>query len=241
VAQGKTPPEEAVTEPGRGGAWAWVLLAALLLAGGLLLTATAQADPSTIFDDGWRGNARWAVGIAVVLLGLALIAVVWTVGQDRGPGRAPVAVLVAVLASVAATVVVGVADEEGGDVAPVQAPTVGVSGSESAVASDEADPPLSIDQATDEEQLTASALPITTRTLVTIELNLRGRQLFAAAMTCRPEDFRRNGLVGTAIGGTWTQPLLLVSAPFDDEGNDVPRCDRALIRLPVGAGIVRPG
>ena len=61
------------------------------------------------------------------------------------------------------------------------------------------------------------ALPVTERTLVTLELTPPGNQLLAGAMGCRPQDLRNNEVLGTAIGGTWAQPLVVVGSAGEGE------------------------
>lgn len=58
-------------------------------------------------------------------------------------------------------------------------------------------------------------------------------------MACRPADFS-GAVLGTAIGGTWAQPLILLARPILRNGNTAERCTRTIIRLPIEAGVARP-
>lgn len=212
----------------------WTYLVAVLAAGTLLAVAVVHADLSSVADDGWRSIARWASAAALVLLVLGLGAIVLAAGTDRRSAARTLS-LASVIAVGAAVLVIGLADANGGQLA---------TSSPIAVASPAEEPgrdvPLVPEDALDDAELAGSALPIEARTAVAIELTPAGRELFAAAMGCRPMDFVNNGLVGTAIGGTWTQPLLLVGSPFNESGREVARCARVVLRLPLEAGIVRP-
>jgi hypothetical protein len=219
--------------PDRNATWAY--LGALLLTGSLLVIAVVHADLTSIADGGWQANGFWAAGAALVLLVLALGAVVLGAGTDR-QRAARVLVLASTIGVGAAVITVGLADDRGGHFA-TSGPVVVSAGS---AAEDVDEEPLALEDALDPEQLAGSALPITARTAVSIELTTEGRELMAAVMGCRPLDFRNKGLIGTAIGGTWTQPLLQVSPPFNDNGNSVDRCAPVIMRLPLEAGSVRP-
>lgn len=218
----------------------WALLAVLGVLSVLLGTVVVHADIGAVADTGWQENALWAAGAAVVLLGVALAAVAWTVGTPRSGSRLTRAtVLAAVFGVVAAIVVVGLADDRGGENARgsdrSSAPVI------SAEAAEPVEPVLGVDDALNPAYLAPSSLPIDARQTVTLELTRVGEELLADAMGCRPDDLRNNGVIGSAIGGTWAQPLLVVSPPFDLEGESVERCRRVVIRLPIVAGVVRPG
>lgn len=228
--------------PTRWSGSGWALLAILAILAAVLVAVVVQVDIDAIADTGWRENALWAVGAAVALLGLGLAALAWTVGtDDTDSALARGAVLAAVLGVVGAVVVVGLADEQGGELA--SAPPAPESGVVSAADGSTVvpDAPLGFGEALDAENLTSVALPVEARTLVTLELTPAGRELLAGAMSCRAVNLRVNGVIGTAIGGTWAQPLVVVSPPFNEDGDLVTPCRRALVRLPVGAGVARPG
>ena len=231
----------------RGSMWAQlviVIVLALLLAG-----AVGRVEIDRIADEGWKDNALWAVGTAVVLLGFALAALTTTLTSTTTTGAmARVTILAATVAVVAAVVVVGLADVNGGEVArSAVPPTVtsddaggrggnGGDGGEATV-----DEPLAPANALEPDYLAPVALPIPERTTVTISLTGQGRRIMARAMSCRPGDFVGRSLVGAAIGGTWAQPLLVPQSPFDAEGVSVDRCQPAVVRLPMTGGTIRPG
>ena len=56
----------------------------------------------------------------------------------------------------------------------------------------------------------------------------------------RPQDLRNNAVLGTAIGGTWAQPPVVVGPPVKEDGDLVARCHRATVRLPLEAGVAVP-
>lgn len=220
----------------------WGVLATLLLATALLITAVAVVDLDAVADSGWRTTALWAVGLAVLFLGIALAAVAWTADGAR-PGLAqpgPLAT-VAVLAVVGAVIVAGLAQERGGtepEVSPAPAVVAGTGGGSGAFSEDE---PLRVQDALRQDVLTEVAFPITEREVVNLELTAVGRELVAGAMGCEPADLVRNRVIGTAVGGTWVQPLVVLLPPVRPNGGSVRRCHRAVVRLPQAAGIVAPG
>lgn len=217
----------------------WALLAVLGILTVLLATVVIHADIDAIADAGWQENALWAAGAAVVLLGIALAATAWTVSTPQsGSWLTRVAVLAAVFGVVGAIVVVGLADDRGGETARAQGAPVSLAAAEAAQPEE---PVLGVADALDPAYLAPSSLPIDVRQVVTLELTRVGQELLANAMGCRPSDLRNNGVIGSAIGGTWAQPLLVVSPPFDVEGESVERCRRIIIRLPIVAGVIRPG
>jgi len=219
----------------------WALLAIVALVTVLLGVVVVQADIENIADPGWRDNALWAAGAALVLLGVALGAVAWTVATEHAGSTLPrVAVLAAVIGGIGAVLVVGLADEQGGEVARSSVASAPAPAPAPARAVREPEPPLGLNDALNFENLTAVALPVTERTLVTLDLTPAGNQLIAGAMGCRPQDLRDNEVLGTAVGGTWVQPLVVVGPPVMEDGNVVARCGRATVRLPLVAGIALP-
>jgi hypothetical protein len=210
-------------------------VAVLAILAAVLTTVVVHADIPAIADDGWRGHALQAAGAGAALLGLALATVVWSATSSRSSGVvARITVILAAVVMTGSVALVGAADEYGGErrapaprlLAPREVPP---------------DDPIELNEALDEANLAPAAIAIKDRTSVTIELNRTGRQLFAAAMGCRPSDFLTNRVVGAAVGGTWAEPLLQVASPFNEDGDPVARCQRVLIRLPTVAGTVRPG
>jgi len=109
-----------------------------------------------------------------------------------------------------------------------------------AVPEPEPEPPLGLNDALNVENLTQVALPVIERTFVTLDLTPAGNQLVAGAMGCRPQDLRNNEVLGTAVGGTWVQPLVVVGPPVKADGSLVARCRRATVRLPLVAGTALP-
>lgn len=218
----------------------WALLAIVALVAAMLGVVVVHADISRIADPGWRDNALWATGAALVLLGAALGTVAWTIAtEDAGSTLPRVAVLAAVIGGVGAVLVVGLADEQGGEVARSSATAVPAVTSDT-VAPPEPEPPLGLNDALNAENLTSASLVVAERTLVTLDLTPAGNQFLAGAMGCRPQDLRNNEVLGTAIGGTWVQPLVVVGSPVKEDGSLVARCRRTTVRLPLAAGTALP-
>jgi hypothetical protein len=228
--------------PGVDRGTVWAQLAIIVLLAVLLAGAVGRVELDRIADDGWQDNALWAVGTAVVLLGLALAAVATTLASTSARGvMARVTILAATIGVVAAVIVVGLADVNGGEVAASSVPATAIvrGGGNNRLPADAT--PVTPADALSPENLAPSSLPIPERTTVTISLTVVGRQLMARAMGCQPNDFVGRSLVGAAIGGTWAEPLLVPNAPFDADGNSVDRCHTAVVRLPIDAGTIRPG
>jgi hypothetical protein len=219
-----------------------VLLAIVVLLGVLLAVEWVHADAATIADEGWRNNAQWAAAVGVVLLGIALAVMAWTLAVgSKEPVMARVAVVIAAVGVVGAVVVMGVADEQGGQLAHSSTPPVVTStavGEEGEPAPDE---PLTLEEALDPENLTTAAIPIEARTFVLFDLTEEGRRFVAGAMGCRPADLANRTLNGYAIGGTWAQPLVVVNPPASASGRVIARCERTILRLPQEAGVVGSG
>lgn len=230
-------PVERGPAPERAG---WPLLAILALVGSLLVVVVVQVDIEAVADPGWRDNALWAAGAALILLGLGLAAVAWTVATEAAGSTLPrVAVLAAVIGAVGAVVVLGLAEEQGGEIATSSvAPQTAIATAEGLES--EPEPPLGLNDALAIENLTSVALPVTERTLVTLDLTPPGNQFLAGAMGCRAQDLRDNEVLGTAVGGTWVQPLVVVGPPVREDGDLVTRCRRTTVRLPIGAGVALP-
>jgi hypothetical protein len=227
-------------------AWSgWASLAVLGIAAAVLVAVVLHADIGDIADDGWRNAALWAAGIATGLLGVAVAAISWTLPTGPTSALYPrVLSSVAVLVAFAAVVVVGLADEQGGE-SPQVAAVVRSSGN-APVAADgttapaEAEPPVSFDNAFAPEALTSSAIPIIVRTLVILDLTRGGRELIAGEMGCPTSDLVGTTVGGTAIGGTWAEPLVVLSPPNRANGDPILRCRAVMVRLPVDAGLARP-
>jgi hypothetical protein len=219
------------------------MLAVLAVAAAVLVAVAFQADIADIADEGWKDNALYALAGALGVLGLAVAAIAWTL--PMGPVRAVaprVLTLVAVLAAFAGAVVIGLADQQGGTVAtPTGAVAAGAAASPDAVATDpQGEPPIGIGNAFEPATVTETAIPIVERTIVTLQLNPTGRQLVAAEMRCRPIDLFGTAVTGTAIGGTWAEPLVVLNQPVRVDGSTIARCRRVIVRLPVQAGIASP-
>jgi hypothetical protein len=225
----------------RGMMWAQLVVVVLLAL--LLAAAVGRVEIDRIADQGWKDNALWAVGTAVVLLGFAIAAVTTTLTSTTTTGAmARVTILAATIGVIAAVVVVGLADVNGGEIARSSVPpTVTSTSTDGGDGEAAVDEPLAPANALEPEYLATVALPIPERTTVTISLTGQGRRLMARAMGCRPGDFVGRSLVGAAIGGTWAQPLLVPQSPFDADGVSVERCQPAVVRLPMTGGTIRPG
>jgi hypothetical protein len=222
------------------------LLVVVLAVGALLVAAFLHADVQTIADDGWQGNALWAAGVAVVLLGLALGVLAWTIASASADSTlARTAVVAAVLGVVGAVLVLGLADEQGGQLASSDTPVApqvstgsGVPTADGSIVTPE--PPIALNEALEIENLTSVAFPVTERVLVSLELTNVGRDMLARAMGCRPSDLGPNTVLGTVVGGTWVQPLVIVGPPVREDDTLVARCHRVATRLPTAAGFAVP-
>jgi hypothetical protein len=219
-----------------------VLLVIVVLLGVLLAVEWVHADAATIADEGWRNNAQWAAGVGVVLLGIALAVMAWTLALgSKEPVMARVAVVIAAVGVVGAVVVMGVADEQGGQLAHSSTPPVVTSTAAGEEGEPPPDEPLTLEEAIDPQNLTGSAIPIDVRTFVLLDLTQEGRRFVASAMSCRPADLSGREVSGYAIGGTWAQPLVVVNPPTTEDGDVIARCRRTILRLPQEAGIVGSG
>ena len=232
-----------VTRDGRAN---WPLLAILAVLTGLLVAVFVNADISRIADESWRENALWAATVAAVLLGVALAAVAWSMTSASSDSLFPRASTVAAIVAVmGAVVVIGVANEQGGHLATSDTAIQVIDGGSSSGGEDgeDADGDEEVIRPRDAlvpQNLANAAIPIEIRTVVTVDLTSAGRALLARAMDCRASDFRTTLVVANAIGGTWAQPLLIVGAPTDEEGEPVVRCKRTIVQLPIQAGTIRP-
>jgi hypothetical protein len=229
--------------PGRRpAASGWALLAVLGIAAAVLAAGIIHADIGTIADQDWQDWALWASAIAMALVGGAVASLAWTLPTGATTALYPrVVTMLAVVAAFAAVIVVGVADEKGDEAAQdaVTSSAATEPGLEDP-ATDQATGPIGIDHAFDPATLTESAIPIAVRTFVSVDLNVTGRELIAAEMGCRPRDLVGTTLAGSAIGGTWVEPLVALNPPVREDGTTVARCTRVTVRLPVQAGSARP-
>lgn len=234
-----------VTTPHSAAGWlSIVLLVIVALLGVLLAVEWVHADTATIADEGWRNNAQWAAAVGVALLGIALGVMAWTLAVgSKDPVWARVAVVVAAVGVVGAVVVMGVADEQGGQLARSSTPPVVTAdgdggGEDGEPAPDE---PLTLREARDPENVAPAAIPIAVRQFVLFDLTDQGRRYVAGAMGCRPADLADREIGGYAIGGTWAQPLVVVNPPASENGPVNLRCRRTILRLPIEAGIIGSG
>jgi hypothetical protein len=223
------------------------LLLVVLALGVLLAVVYVHADLPTIADDGWRGNANWAAAVGLVLLGVALAVITWTYASASADSTlARSAVLASVIGVVGAVLVIGLADENGGQLATSSIDPVVTSGDGAAptVATEDGvvvpEPPLGLNEALQVENLTSVAFPVEERTFVSLELTNAGRDMLARAMGCRPADLAQNTVLGTIVGGTWIQPLVVVGPPVREDDSLVARCHRVATRLPTAAGFAVP-
>jgi hypothetical protein len=222
------------------------LLVVVLALGVLLGIVYVHADLQTIADDGWRGNANWAAAVGLVLLGVALAVITWTFASASADSTlARSAVLASVIGVVGAVLVIGLADENGGQLATSSIEPVVTSGddAQAPVATGDGvvpERPLGLNEALQVENLTSVAFPVEERTFVSLELTNAGRDMLARAMGCRPADLAQNTVFGTIVGGTWIQPLVVVGPPVREDDSLVARCHRVATRLPTAAGFAVP-
>jgi hypothetical protein len=200
-------------------------------------------DVDDIAEDDWRAAALWSAGVALALLGVALILVAWRIAPPvRGWLTAKVAVTVAIVAVVAGAITVGLAQEQGGSGAAAPPPAPVREAAQERARDDSTPPPdapVRLGDAIDIDQLVAASLPVDVRTTVQLELTQAGRVLAAEAGGCAPRDYR-GAVLGVAIGGSWAQPLVLVGKPLNADGEPIERCRNAIIRLPLAAGLALP-
>jgi hypothetical protein len=227
---------EARTRP--AGALGWYLLGILVVLALLLAGGFRHVDLDSIADEGWRNNALWASGLALVLLGLALGVLGWTVSSASSELiLARLSVVAATLGVVIALVVLALADEEGGQLARSSVVPAAAAATVGGTTPEAVDQPLTIQEARDPENVAGAALPVDIRTIVAVDLTVAGRRYVASEMGCRPGDLNGVPINAIAIGGTWAQPLLLVRTPVTEDGRVVARCRQTLLRLPLEAGV----
>ena len=209
-------------------AWSgWASLAVLGIAAAVLVAVVLHADIGDIADDGWRNAALWAAGIATGLLGVAVAAISWTLPTGPTSALYPrVLSSVAVLVAFAAVVVVGLADEQGGE-SPQVAAVGAVIGRR----------PRGCRR--HHRAGRGRATGQLRRRLRPGDAHLvghphhrahagerstspgRGRELIAGEMGCPTRDLVGTTVGGTAIGGTWAEPLVVLSPPIRENGDPI--------------------